>query len=395
MDTKQKMRLGFHLYLNYFVHGMAIVILAQNMVPLGQQWDVSVARVSMVISSLGIGRLIVLYFSGRLSDRFGRKIFIKLGIWTYIPFFLGIIVSSNVYVAYFCGILAGMANSFLDSGTYPALMELFPTRAASANVFIKAFISAGELLLPILVTVVETNHIWYGVNFILCAVILFVNFFFISKLEFPKQLTAQQKIIAESHPKMTFLGKVNAVTLTIYGYISMSTFYLVSQWLTKYGQEVLKLGMANARFLVSVYSIGSLTGVVLITILTSRRIKSVYVMMVSTIISLLALLAMTFILNQTTIFISSFVIGMSAAGGVMQVGLVIMSELFPTKKGTITGIYYTAGAISSFTIPVITGYLYKFGVQSIMIFDCFIALIGAICGLIVFFNRRQLAIEKD
>lgn len=390
MDKRARLRLMFHLYLNYFVHGMAIVILAQNMVPLGQQWGVSVSRVAMVISSLGIGRLIVLYFSGVLSDKFGRRIFVKLGIWTYIPFFIGIVLSPNVYVAYFCGILAGMANSFLDSGTYPALMELFPTRAASANVFIKAFISAGELLLPILVTLVEEFKIWYGATFILCAVILFINFFFISRLEFPKQASVKEQVQEKAKSALSFLGKVNAVTLTIYGYISMSTFYLVSQWLTKYGQEVLKMSMVNARLLVSIYSIGSLTGVVLITILTSRRIKSVYVMLVSTVVSLLALLSMTFILDPTMIFISSFVVGASAAGGVMQVGLVIMSELFPTRKGTVTGIYYTAGAISSFTIPVITGYLYQFGVHSIMVFDVFIALIGVLCGLIIFFNRNQI-----
>lgn len=390
MDNRQRMKLGFHLYLNYFVHGMAIVILAQNMVPLGQQWNVSVSRVAMVISSLGIGRLIVLYFSGLLSDKFGRKIFVQLGIWTYIPFFIGIILSPNVYVAYFCGILAGMANSFLDSGTYPALMELFPRRAASANVFIKAFISAGELLLPIMVTIVESNRIWYGVNFIIAAVILFVNFFFIHKSGFPDQKADSVKVEQAKIHKFSFLQKINAVTLTIYGYVSMSTFYLVSQWLTKYGQEVLKMTMAHSRYLVSIYSIGSLTGVVLLTILTSRRVKSVLVMLISTIVSLLALVAMTFIMDPNVVIVASFVVGMSAAGGVMQVGLVIMSELFPSKKGTVTGIYYTAGAISSFTIPVITGYLYHFGVQSIMIFDCFIALVGVICGLVVFLNRRQL-----
>lgn len=229
MDKRARMRLGFHLYLNYFVHGMAIVILAQNMVPLGQQWNVSVSRVAMVISLLGIGRLIVLYFSGVLSDKFGRRIFVKLGIWTYIPFFIGIVLSPNVYVAYFCGIIAGMANSFMDSGTYPALMELFPTRAASANVFIKAFISAGELLLPILVTIVETNKIWYGTTFIFCAVILFINFFFISRLEFPKQATVKEIIEEKASNKMNFYEKINALTLTIYVYVSMLTFYLVSQ----------------------------------------------------------------------------------------------------------------------------------------------------------------------
>ena len=48
------------LYLNYFIHGMGVIILAQNMTSLAQKWGTNVGGVSMVISSLGIGRLIVL-----------------------------------------------------------------------------------------------------------------------------------------------------------------------------------------------------------------------------------------------------------------------------------------------------------------------------------------------
>ena len=82
----------------------------------------------MVISSLGIGRLIVLLISGYLSDKLGRKPFVILGAVTYILFFVGIVASSSVVIAYICGIIAGMANSFLDSGTYAVLMEMFPTK---------------------------------------------------------------------------------------------------------------------------------------------------------------------------------------------------------------------------------------------------------------------------
>lgn len=393
MDKREKLRLSIHLYLNYFVHGMAIVILAQNMEPLGAQWDVSVAKVSMVISSLGIGRLLVLYFSGLLSDKYGRKLFVKLGILTYIPFFVGIVLSPNIYVAYACGILAGMANSFLDSGTYPALMELYPENATTVNVLIKAFASIGELLLPILVTLVENFKIWYGATFIFCALILFVNYFFINKAQFPKTIT--EKIIAKQkeHGSFNIFEKIDAITLTVYGYISMSTFYLISQWLTKYGAVVLNMNLAHARYLVSIYSIGSISGVIFTTILTSRHIKAIYLMLGNTIVSLVTLLAITFILNPSVIFVSSFIIGFSAAGGVMQVGLTIMSELFPTRKGMVTGIYYTAGGISSFTIPVITGYLYKISVHSIMVFDCFIALIGVICAVIIFLNRNKSRIN--
>ncbi len=169
MTSTERIKTTICLYLNYLVHGMAIVILAQNMTVLSQQWHVNDAGVSLVISSLGIGRLLVLYLAGTFSDRLGRKLFVQIGILTYTLFFIGIVISPNIAVAYFFGILAGMANSFLDSGTYPALMELYPQRQATANIMIKAFASIGELLLPIIVAGLDHFQLWYGwAFFIVC-----------------------------------------------------------------------------------------------------------------------------------------------------------------------------------------------------------------------------------
>lgn len=125
------------LYLNYFVHGIGVIVLAQNMSFLAKQWGTNAGGVAVVISSLGIGRLIVLLVSGMLSDKFGRKPFVILGASTYLLFFAGILLSHSIVVAYIFGIIAGMANSFLDSGTYPALMEMFPDAKGTSNVIIK------------------------------------------------------------------------------------------------------------------------------------------------------------------------------------------------------------------------------------------------------------------
>lgn len=84
--------------------------------------------------------LVELLISGILSDKFGRKPFVQLGIATYFIFFVGILFSKNVFVAYILGILAGMANSFLDTGTYPGLMEIYPNAKVTSNVILKAFI---------------------------------------------------------------------------------------------------------------------------------------------------------------------------------------------------------------------------------------------------------------
>lgn len=105
---------------------MGVILMSLNMASLETLWQTNAAGVSIVISSLGIGRLSVLLFAGLLSDRFGRRPFIMLGMCCYMAFFFGILQTNNIIIAYVFGFLAGMANSFLDAGTYPSLMEAFP-----------------------------------------------------------------------------------------------------------------------------------------------------------------------------------------------------------------------------------------------------------------------------
>ena len=45
------------LYLNYLIHGMGVLLITLNMAHLQEQWGTDKAGVSIVISSLGIGKL--------------------------------------------------------------------------------------------------------------------------------------------------------------------------------------------------------------------------------------------------------------------------------------------------------------------------------------------------
>lgn len=401
MTRLERFKITACLYFNYFVHGMGIVILAQNMTVLSRHWHTDDAGVSLVISSLGIGRLLVLYIAGNLSDRFGRSFFIKLGIVTYMLFFIGIVLSHTIPAAYVCGIFAGMANSFLDSGTYPALMELYPKNQASANILIKAFASIGELILPIFVAVLSFAKLWYGWSFIFCAVAMAISLVFLRnvKLNNPTQSKPKkvEKTTPVAKPKTSKRNLFLGIILTIFGYISMATFYLISQWLTKYGSEVVNLNMVHARLLVSIYSVGSIIGVVISAILVERFIRPVWFMLFDTTVSLIALIAMSLLPIPGIMYIGSFVIGASAASGVMQIGLTVMSNLFPATKGRITGIYNTAGGLASFTIPVFTAFISKTSIHNIMWFDVGIAVIGVLCSIIVFIvlkNGPQNTTEK-
>ena len=392
-QTRSYRPLCLSLYLNYFVHGIGVLILAQNMDALAARWG-SLADVMSVIGMLGIGRLIVLFVSGKLSDKYGRKPFVLLGMITYIAFFLGILVSPTTAVACVFGILAGIANSFLDAGTYPALIESYPESASTVTVLLKAFISAGQFLLPLFIGVLVMMNAWYGWSFIVAAVILALNFVIMLKMGFPVMnlVSNSDKNDASEAPVEAPKSKwyLEGICFVLYGYISQATFYLISQWLTKYGVAVAQMPDLAARSLMSYYSIGSLACVFFTAFITKKGVRPITLLVVYTLISTLAIGGLYYYPSASLAPILSAVVGFSAAGGVMQLGLVMMTEMFPKGKGTMTGIFYTTGSIASFTIPVVTGYMADSGINSIMGLDAAIALAGFIVACIIYVRYNSV-----
>ncbi|MEN0613222.1 MFS transporter [Klebsiella indica] len=378
------------LYLNYMIHGMGVLLITLNMANLQTQWGTDAAGVSIVISSLGIGKLATIV-TGFLSDRFGRKPFVYLGIASYLVFFIGILMTKNIYLAYFCGIMAGLANSFLDSGTYPALMESFPDSASRANVLIKAFISAGQFLLPFIISFLIWANLWFGWSFIIAAALFVISGLYLLKMPFPDQQTKKESVakVQVTPAPQSNANKLDMIVFTLYGYISMATFYLVSQWLAQYGQFVAGIPYASAIKLLSIYTMGSLTCVFVTAALVRGVVSSAVAMMIYTCLSMISLLIVCLFPTPMIVTGFAFVFGFSAAGGVMQIGATIMAMSFPDGKGKATGIFYTAGSVASFTIPLITAKLSKIGIASIMWFDFFIAIIGFVIALYIGYRQFQ------
>ena len=115
------------LYLNYFIHGIGCSILSQQVVKemLASQWGLKdVMAVTSIAAALGLGRLISLPFAGPLSDKLGRRLSVIIGCASYVIFLVGIAFSPNTTIAYIAAVLGGIANSFLDTATYPAVTEI-------------------------------------------------------------------------------------------------------------------------------------------------------------------------------------------------------------------------------------------------------------------------------
>ncbi|ENA5520120.1 MFS transporter [Escherichia albertii] len=380
------------LYFNYLVHGMGVILMSLNMASLETLWHTNAAGVSVVISSLGIGRLSVLFLAGLLSDRFGRRPFIILGISCYPAFFFGILHANNIITAYVFGFLAGMANSFLDAGTYPSLMEAFPRSPGTANILIKAFVSSGQFLLPLIISLLVWAELWFGWSFMIAAGIMIINALFLCRCTFPphpgRQVVTPEKLKTPSAHRCSI---IDLTSYTLYGYISMATFYLISQWLAQYGQFVAGMPYTMSIKLLSIYTVGSLLCVFITAPLIRKAVRATSLLMLYTFISFIALLIVCLQPTFYVVIAFAFVIGFTSAGGVVQIGLTLMAERFPHAKGKATGIYYSAGSIATFTIPLITAHLSERSIADIMWFDTSIAAVGFLLALFIGLRSRKEA----
>ena len=385
------------MYINYFLHGMGCIILSQNIDFLIEQLNTNKAGVAYVISALGLGRLIVLFISGVLSDKYGRKPFILLGMITYVIFMGGILLSTNVTMAFFFALLAGMANSFMDAGTYPALTECFPETPGSANVAIKAFMSAGQFLLPWIISFLIANNLYYGWSFILCIAIFVINGLFMLKLPFPEFKAVESKKEAAVEEKVETKVKANfwieGICLILIGFTATATFQIIANWLPSFAREVAGVEQTISLKLISIYSTGSIISVFATSILVAKWIKQVRFTFVYPLISLIMLTVLWMFPSTLTCVVAAFVIGFSAAGGVLQLALTSMSELFPTSKGKITGIVFTASSISSTVVPSITGILADINLSHVILFDIGVTALGVILALIV--NIRYNIVKRN
>lgn len=357
VTVSNKLRLSIVLYLNYLVHGIGLLILTQNMLHLSKSWDQPLATVSYVISGIGIGRIIAYYLLGSLSDRYGRKPILAFGMITYAIFLTAMPFVNDFKMAYGLTILAGIANSALDSATYPTFLELNHGKGA-ATVLIKSMMSLGEFILPLMVGFLELSKLWYGWSFIVGAMILAINFMMLLPLKFPKQIVKMTVQYNQKSSKLKAAQIALMTLLSVYGFTAMALMIHFTQWISLFAVNVLHMSHLAAHFVLSLYSVGSIIGVlVMFMVMQKEWVPDRYLIIILNALAFLSLGIICFVPQHQVVNIAAFVFGATAASGVMQIGLNIFLRLFPNMKGRITAIFFSFGSVASFTVPIVTGML--------------------------------------
>lgn len=383
--TKKYVPLATGIYLNYAIIGMATIIISQYRNSFQQLWNTNLKGISTVISMIGIGRLLTILFAGYVSDRFGRKLTMLVGIATTIIFFLGLVLSRDVVWASIFALFMGATDSFSDASSYPALSDAFTNRAASMNSLVKAAMSLAQFALPFIVAAIPDSK----VALIGMTVIMVVDGIIIMRSQFGPQneskpetkqtsvdMTLDSQNVAKSKPSVL----IDGTALVVLGFTISFTFYVFTQYVPNFGISVLKVSAATAKGLVSWYAIASLISVFVTSVIVTK-IKPMYLVLTYSGISLIFLGWMTLMPSLWLAQITSIVIGFFAAGGIWQLGLTILSQYFPREKGKVTGYYSFMAALTYFVGPFVSSFVINNTAASVLwVFklDIVVTLIGVL-----------------
>ncbi|MES9685898.1 MFS transporter, partial [Gottfriedia acidiceleris] len=267
------------LYIDYFLLGMINIIFSSNMSFLTAQLNTDNTGISFLVSGIGIGKLITLSVSGRLSDKYGRKPLVITASFLYLLFLIGIPLAPTYEIAFIIAIIAGVSNSILDSGAYPALIEAFPKNSGISTVLIKASISIGAMIFPILISFIINHNIFYGYSFFILAFIFFINGTFLSSVRFPNNSNKNdENYIKEEHrfKAKPIIWKEGLATIFM-GFTTTTLFMVVQVWLPTYGLSFLDMSRTESIQLLSYFNIGSLISVLILAFVINRFVSPILI----------------------------------------------------------------------------------------------------------------------
>ncbi len=379
------------LYLNYFVHGIGCSILSQQVVKemLSEQWGLNdVMAVTSIAAALGLGRLISLPFAGPLSDKLGRRLSVLIGCASYVIFFVGIAFSPNTTIAYIAAVLGGIANSFLDTATYPAVAEIIYKYTGIATMGIKFFISIAQLLMPFFLGVVAGSSMSYLMLPLVAGIVIAVLGILAIFAPLPAASESGKSESFISNLKNAHFS-IESVALILIGFTSTATFQLWLNCAQTFGKDVAGIASESVSIMQTYYSAGTMVALV-VTSLLITKFKQVRFLVIYPAISAVMLVLVYLIKTPFICYVGAFVIGYAAAGGVLQMATAVVNDLFPKIKGTITSLVMIASSLCNYTILTAAA---KMTATNVIVMNIVITVIGVL--LAVFVNARYGVLLKN
>lgn len=390
------------IYMCYLTHGIQSIILSQNSVNFYTQWgfteaDAGAAAVSLAITFTGVGKLVGVWPSGELSDRFGRKPFTIAGCVLYIVCFIILLTTDNVALACFSAFAGGLATAVWDGANYPALQEAVPGYGAAAVTGVKGCVSLAGIVYPLLAVANAAPETWHfniylplGMSVLALVMVIFTPFRYDDERKTKVKESdgtaaseaaaeiqaAKDAMLHKPGPLVQFLTIANA-------FLIMFIMYGAQQYIKAYGMTNLGLSAMESASLTSVYAIGSFVAVLFWAFMMARlRWNPLKIVLLEFIGGFIGLVLVLTVPSIVVVYIAIFLVSFCIAGGCLQTGVAVRQNFCPGPRGRNTGIYMTVCGAASVVLPLMVSVMTaSIGETTAMYTMMYLLLASAVLGV--------------
>lgn len=335
--------------------GAIITIINATLSQLSHALNTPVNRVSILISCIGLGRLVIQVLCGALSDRMGRKRLAFLGGVIVIGFFLTLPHTRNFAAVIALCVMGGIGYGMINTTMLALLFDCFGPvgKGPLAQSYVQTLYGFGGIVIPmgaslLLESGLNWTYLYYG-----CAAYTAILIVCMCRIQFPAPFKrpANQQANPAWQPSLKREGLLLcAMVFFLYG---AQTIGLT--WVPSLAAERTGMTTAQSVRILSLYNLGAVAASVVIARLLNRHSPLRY-LTINPIVS-----TVTFAICLLTVRPALFTVMIFAAGAAtaitfnLTVGL--GGEWFPERAGTISGMISTASSLSSLVLPAVTSFM--------------------------------------
>lgn len=354
-EKKQSLRLtAFYAYAAMALLGAVLTIVNATQGRLADSYGVAENRISLMISCMGVGRLLIQIVCGALSDRFGRRTLVLFGLIGMAVFFFAMpmvrSLAGGMLMCVLCGVFYGMVNTTM-------LALVFDCYAGSGNtqiaqVRVQTVYALGGILVPfgaslLLAGGMPWKYLYWICGLVTLGMILARQFVFFPPVAVR---TAQENGYVQL-PKLGREGLLLMLTtFCLYGAHTMGL-----TWITTLASGRTQMANADAVRMLSIFSLGALLGSLVVMRLL-RRFANLQVLTWAPLLAAVFFAVCT-LTSHAGLFCACALLAGMCTGSLFNLIVGVGGFMFPKASGTISGMLATASGSASLVLPAVTGWL--------------------------------------
>lgn len=391
-QNKYKM-VAFLAFALYFLTGAACIVVGSSLSHLVKMYGIALDKVVLLGSAYALGRVLTVYFTGRMVEKFGPIKVLAVGTVLIGAFLIGIPTVPVYYAGLAFAFLGGAGMGTQDTVCPVLLSMAFHDTYAGAMSAGQAFFGLGNFTTPFLVGIMLSGKLPFYYSYYILMIVPVVMLccipFAKKEIQGAKQEGEEEQ---EQQVKPLRAKKMSvAFGAIIVGDIVYCAVVNGIMTYTSSFAESLGIASSTAAFMLTVYNVGCFVGSMAFVVIL-RKVREQTVLLVNSVGGVAAIILMLLV-DQIPVYFACLAIAGFFLGVLFSVYVTIATRIDYKHVSRAASLMGTAGGGSDILTPVITGAMV--GLWGVRIAYVYVIIMSAVSILAAIVLRMNTSEEED